>query len=95
MDYTQGLADELTGKFFRIEVDNSNNTFNKKIRTNTKRKIPMLLIIGEQEVADQTVTVRRYGSRDQETISRADFVAMLQAEVKQRKMLREPMGSIL
>ena len=95
MEYTQGLADELTGDFFRIEVDNSNNTFNKKIRTNTKRKIPMLLIIGEQEVADQTVTVRRYGSRDQETISRTAFIEMLNHEVKQRKMLREPMGSII
>lgn len=95
LEFTNALADELTQDFFRVEVDNSNNTFNKKIRTNTKRKIPMLLIIGEQEVADNTVTVRRYGSRDQITISRDEFVATFKAEVKERKMLREPMGSII
>ncbi|MDD7986234.1 threonine--tRNA ligase [Lentisphaera marina] len=95
LEFTNALADELTQDFFRVEVDNSNNTFNKKIRTNTKRKIPILLIIGEQEVADQTVTVRRYGSRDQVTISRDEFVATFKAEVKERKMLREPMGSII
>ena len=95
LEFTNALADELTQDFFRVEVDNSNNTFNKKIRTNTKRKIPMLLIIGEQEVADNTVTVRRYGSRDQITISRDEFVATFKVEVKERKMLREPMGSII
>ncbi|WDE97518.1 threonine--tRNA ligase [Lentisphaera profundi] len=95
LEYTNALADELTGDFFRVEVDNSNNTFNKKIRTNTKRKIPMLLIIGEKEVAEGTLTVRRYGSRDQITIPREEFIQSFKAEVKERKMLREPMGSII
>ncbi|EDM25075.1 threonyl-tRNA synthetase [Lentisphaera araneosa HTCC2155] len=95
MEFTNSIANELTRDLYRVEIDDSNNTFNKKIRTNTKRKIPILLIIGEQEVADNTVTVRRYGSRDQITVSRDEFVAIFKAEVKERKMLREPMGSII
>ena len=44
-DYANALATELTADFVRVEVDNSSNAFGKKIRTNTMRKIPILLII--------------------------------------------------
>ena len=94
-EYTEKLAAELTADMIRVEVDDSNNSFGKKIRTNTIRKIPILLIIGEQEIADGTVTIRRYGSRDQETVSREDFIKLLKGEIKDRVMLREPMGSII
>lgn len=94
-DYANQLAAELNADFIRVEVDNSSNAFGKKIRTNTMRKIPILLIIGEQEVEENTVTIRRYGSRDQETVSREDFIKLLKSEIKDRVMLREPMGSII
>ena len=93
-EYTDKLAAELTADMIRVEVDDSNNSFGKKIRTNTMRKIPILLIIGEQEIADGTVTIRRYGSRDQETVTREEFITLLKTEIKDRVMLREPMGSI-
>lgn len=94
-DYANTLAAELNADFIRVEVDNSSNAFGKKIRTNTMRKIPILLIIGEQEVEENTVTIRRYGSREQETVSREDFIKLLKTEIKDRVMLREPMGSII
>ena len=94
-EYADQLAVELTSDFVRVEVDKSSNAFGKKIRTNTMRKIPILLIIGEQEVEENTVTIRRYGSRDQETVSREDFLKLLKTEIKDRVMLREPMGSII
>jgi threonyl-tRNA synthetase len=94
-DYTSALASELHADMVRVEVDDSNNSFGKKIRSNTMRKIPIILIIGEQEIEDNTVTIRRYGSRDQETVSREDFINLLKGEIKNRVMLREPMGSII
>jgi len=94
-NYANKLATELNADFIRVEVDSSNNAFGKKIRTNTMRKIPILLIIGEQEIEDNTVTIRRYGSRDQETVSREEFIKLLKQEIKDRVMLREPMGSII
>ncbi|MCM8536919.1 MAG: threonine--tRNA ligase [Lentisphaeraceae bacterium] len=94
-EYANELAKELNADFVRVEVDDSSNSFGKKIRTNTMKKIPILLILGEQEIEDNSVTVRRYGSRDQETISRDEFLKMLKAEIKDRVMLREPMGSII
>jgi len=94
-NYADELAKELTADFVRVEVDKSSNAFGKKIRTNTIRKIPILLIIGEQEVKDNTVTIRRYGKQEQETIARQEFIDLLKKEIKGRLMLREPMGSIL
>lgn len=93
--YCYELADELKKNFVRAEVDVSDNSFNKKIRTNTMRKIPILLIVGEKEVAERQLTVRRYGIQAQETMGRDDFVATVLDEIKSRKMLREPMGSFL
>ena len=94
-DYADKLTEELRSDFVRAEVDKSNNAFGKKIRTNTMKKIPILLIIGEQEITDNTVTIRRYGSQEQTTVSREQFVSDLKEEIANRVMLREPMGSII
>ncbi len=94
-EYADSLTAELRKDFVRAEVDKSNNAFGKKIRTNTMKKIPILLIIGEQEVADNTVTIRRYGSQEQSTVPRDQFISELNKEIKNRVMLREPMGSII
>ncbi len=93
--YCQELADEMKKNFIRAEIDFSDNSFNKKIRTNTMRKIPIILIIGEKEAADKQVTIRRYGVNEQETMARDAFMAMLLQEIRERKMLREPLSSML
>ena len=41
------------------------------------------------------LTVRRYGIQEQKTLARADFLSELMTEIKNRVMLREPMGSLL
>jgi len=94
-DYADKLAEELDKNFIRVQVDKTDNSFNKKIRTNTVHKIPILLIIGNKEVADDKVTVRRYGIKEQQTVKRDDFIKELKQEIKDRVMLREPMGSII
>jgi threonyl-tRNA synthetase len=93
--YCHDLADDLTASFVRVEVDESDNSFNKKIRQNTVRKIPVMLIVGANEVKDQTVTVRRYGITEQETIGKDEFKAMLLGEIESRIMHREPLGAML
>jgi threonyl-tRNA synthetase len=93
--YAKELANELTSEHFRVDVDDSDNSFNKKIRVNTMRKIPLLLIIGEKEAAEGTVTVRRYGFTEQQVMARAAFADLLRTEVRERRLLRKPMGSII
>ncbi len=93
--FCQSLSQELFGHYLRVEVDTTDNSFNKKIRNSTVRKTPITLIVGNKEVEENKVTIRRYGIEKQEAMSRSDFVAMILDEVKTRKMLREPMSSLL
>lgn len=95
MEYAQALAEELKANYMRAIIDDSNNSFNKKIRNNTVQKIPNMLIIGAKEVEENSVTLRRYGIEEQAYMSRADFIQTMKDEVVNRTMLREPMGSII
>ena len=76
-------------------MDTSDNSFNKKIRNSTVRKTPITLIVGNKEVEENKVTIRRYGIDKQETMGVSEFKSMLMDEIKSRKMLREPMSSLL
>ena len=68
-DYANQIVARLRGQMVRAELAPSNDTLPKKIRQGATRKIPNLLIIGEREVADGTVTLRRYGHRTQHTMT--------------------------
>ncbi|NCF44822.1 MAG: threonine--tRNA ligase [Proteobacteria bacterium] len=82
--YANDIIRRLRGQMVRAELAPSNDTLPKKIRQGATRKIPNLLIIGEREVADGTVTLRRYGQRDQHTMSVAAFESALMQAIKQR-----------
>jgi threonyl-tRNA synthetase len=94
-DYADELSRELSGHRIRVLVDRSGHSFNKKIRVNTVNKIPIILVVGNKEVEAGTVTVRRYGVKKQQVMSREEFTQMLLEEISNRRMLREPMGSII
>jgi threonyl-tRNA synthetase len=93
--YGRELVAELHSKMVRAEIDESDNSFNKKIRNHTIRKVPVQLIIGLKEVEQKQVTIRRYGIQEQKTEGRDAFIAELLKEIQGRVMLREPMGSLL
>lgn len=89
LDYCFRLKDQLFGNFVRVEVDDSSESFNKKVRNGTTRKIPLLAIVGRQEAADNTVTVRRYTRQNVKLTMGADeFVQMVLAEVRDRVWVR-------
>ena len=84
-EYAQRLNDNLFGTFVRSELDDSNDSFSKKIRSAAIEKIPNLLIVGENEQADQTVTWQRYGSKDRQTLAFDEFRSLFQDEILQRR----------
>lgn len=95
IDYCKEFAATMKQNFMRVTVDESDNSFNKKIRTNTVQKIPIILIVGDKERENGQVTIRRYGQQAQETVTKDQFLATILAEIKERVMLRTPMASIL
>ena len=86
LEYAQKVCAALRQKFVRAEVDTSNHTMGKKIREAQTSKIPVAAVVGEQEEADSTVTVRRYGSRDQQAMPLDAFVTDLLAEISERRL---------
>ncbi|OGR13967.1 MAG: threonine--tRNA ligase [Deltaproteobacteria bacterium RIFOXYB12_FULL_58_9] len=84
-EYAEKLRQKLFSNFVRVEIDDSNESFNKKIRNGTTRKIPMLAILGEREVADNMVTIRRYhDQQNKETMSFDNFVLLVLREIRER-----------
>ena len=84
-DYAHGLNDSLYSSFVRTELDDSHDSFSKKIRTAAVAKIPNILIVGENEQAGQTVTWQRYGSKDRKTLAFDAFLELLQEEILKRQ----------
>ena len=86
LPYAGKLAGELRQNLFRADVDDSHETFNKKIRNAVTRKIPNLWILGGKEVESETVTWRRYCVKQQKTVSFTDALATLKAMREARTM---------
>ena len=67
-DYGKHIVERLRQRFIRAEIGSGGDTVSKKIREGTMQKIPNLLIVGEKETKEGTVTLRRYGEKQQHTL---------------------------
>ena len=85
-EYARQLVAALRADFVRAEVAPESETVSKKIRAGAMRKIPNLLIVGEREAADGTVTLRRYGVKRQTTMPFAAFQAALAKTIAERAL---------
>ena len=85
-EYAERLNAQLRARFVRSEVASQSDTVPKKIREGTLRKIPNLLVVGEREAADGTVTLRRYGVKEQTTMPFAQFEAALAKTIAERAL---------
>ena len=74
LDYARKVRDSLAGDGMRVEVDDSQNSMQKKIRENARQKVPYLLIVGDPRRA-RTVNVRRGARSRQEALEREEFIA--------------------
>ncbi|MCA1847921.1 MAG: threonine--tRNA ligase, partial [Actinobacteria bacterium] len=85
LEYARKVQQDLSEKGLRVEVDDSLNSMQKKIRENARQKIPYLLIVGDLEVVGGTVNVRRRGSKDQEVLAVEAFADRVLREVAARE----------
>ncbi len=80
--YSQKVLSLLENHEIRAQANNRNDTIGKKIREAEMSKIPYMLIIGEQEENDGTVSVRKHGEGDIGTMSIEDFAELVNKEIK-------------
>lgn len=80
-DYACKINDDLINAGVRTELDISPEKINYKIRNFSNYKIPIIAVVGKQEAANNTVTLRRLGSSDfQEVLSVQELISLVQAE---------------
>ncbi|MFA9413669.1 MULTISPECIES: threonine--tRNA ligase [unclassified Streptococcus] len=83
-DYAWEVAKALKDRGVRAEVDERNEKMQYKIRASQTSKIPYQLIVGDKEQADRAVNVRRYGSKETETVALDSFVESILADIARK-----------
>ncbi|MFB1050868.1 threonine--tRNA ligase [Paraliobacillus sp. JSM ZJ581] len=84
--YAKEVEDALRLAGARVEVDQRDEKLGYKIREAQTKKIPYALVIGDKEVEDQAVNVRRYGEKDSKTIELTDFIEQITTEIRERAL---------
>lgn len=84
-DYARLLQDELKSQGVRVEIDDRNEKMGYKIREAQMKKIPYQIVVGDKEVENQEVNVRKYGSEKQESVEKDEFIWNVIDEVRLKK----------
>lgn len=82
LDYAKKVQEQLQDAGLRVEVDSRDEKIGYKIREAQIQKIPYMLVVGDNEIAETAVNVRKYGEQKSETIAFEQFVKQIQEEVK-------------
>ena len=82
-DYARKVNDYLNDNDVRSIVDDRNEKIGRKIRDNEMKRIPYMLVVGEKELAEGTVSVRKQGEGDQGGMKFEDFANKINEEVRQ------------
>ncbi|HDR7890667.1 TPA: threonine--tRNA ligase [Bacillus toyonensis] len=82
LDYAKKVQDELRRAGIRVELDTREEKIGYKIREAQMQKIPYMLVVGDNEVTENGVNVRKYGEQKSETIALDAFVDLIKVEGK-------------
>ena len=89
LQYHQEYCDKIVNKFIRagirFETDYRDEKLGKKIREAQMAKIPYQLVIGDDEVKNNTITYREYGKQEQVTVSVEEFITLVTEKVAEHK----------
>ena len=84
MDYAQTVLQSLKNADIRCELDDRNEKIGKKIRDTEIAKVPYMLVIGEKEVNENKVSIRRQGKGDAGSKSLDELISELKIEIKDK-----------
>lgn len=85
-DYVDKIFETLKEKGIRVETDLRNEKIGYKVREAQLQKIPYMLVLGDKEMQDGTVSVRSRKGGNLGTMSLNDFIAKLLEEIEQKKI---------
>jgi threonyl-tRNA synthetase len=82
-EYAKDLSDKLIDIGADSSIYDKNDSLNKRIRTAEKSRVPMLIIIGDEEVEGRTVAVRDRRSREQYNLSEEEFLTLIKTKINE------------
>lgn len=85
LDYAKEVTELLKDKGFKVELDAREEKLGYRIREGQMEKVPYLLVLGNNERDEKTVTYRKHGEQKQITVPFDDFVAMLNQQIVDKK----------
>ena len=80
-EYADKLREQMADQDIRVEVDHRNEKMGYKIREAQTQKIPYILVVGDNEMDSNAVSVRRYGEDDSQTVSVDQFMQDIEADI--------------
>ena len=83
-DYAADVIEQLKQAGIRAEIDTRNEKISYKVRAHSVQKIPVLFAVGQREVDERSVTIRRLGSKKQSVLPLDDAIANLSEEIQNR-----------
>ena len=83
-EYAEQVAKALKAEGIRAEVDDRNEKIGKKIRDTELMKVPYMLVVGEKEMNEGMVAVRKHGEGDKGTLSLQEFITEITNTVKEQ-----------
>ncbi|GAA0456445.1 threonine--tRNA ligase [Alkalibacillus silvisoli] len=86
MDYAKKVQEKLQYEGVRVELDVRDEKLGYKIRESQTQKIPYSLVLGDHEMNEEAVNIRKYGEKDSETISLDEFTQSIVDEINNRKL---------
>ncbi|MFD2829111.1 threonine--tRNA ligase [Corticicoccus populi] len=84
-DYARSVKDELKSQGIRVNIDDRNEKLGYKIREAQMRKVPYQIVIGDKEIEENEVNVRKYGEQEQNSYDREEFAWKLVDEIRLKK----------
>ena len=85
LEYAKEVFNELNDLDIRVSLDDRDEKLGYKMRESVMKKNPITLILGQKEVDDKTISFRRYGSSDTETVTKDEFVKLVKKEIAEKK----------
>ncbi|MDH4944372.1 threonine--tRNA ligase [Sulfurimonas sp. C5] len=82
-DYAKVLSDKLIDINADSEIYAKNDSLNKRIRTAEKTRVPMIVVIGDEEIENKTVSIRDRRSREQYSLSEEEFLKLIQTKINE------------
>jgi len=82
-DYAKELSDKLIDLGADSEIYSKNDSLNKRVRTAEKTRVPMVIVIGDEEVESRSVAIRDRRTREQYNLSENDFLKLIQTKINE------------